>query len=905
MAFWRRLACKLYNFVRPARPEQELDREIASHLTLLQDRFSQEGMSSDEAFWAAKRVYGGIEQAKELHRDERSLVWLEQVRQDLRYALRQFRRSPGFTLVVTLSLACGIGANTAIFTAIDALLLQSLPVRDAQDLVQLDSANQGNVNTLRGFSYPGFEILRKASTPVLSGVFAYTSADTSSSIYPALATSNVVYRGNAAIGKGMLGSAEMYTVLGVQPAIGRLFVAGDARTEGGSPVAVLGYSYWQTRFGGDRSIIGKTIVVNRVPLTVIGITPREFRGVELGYSPDFTVPVSMAAALKLESIENGSAWWLSVLGRKKPGVGNRRIEVTLQPAFRLAVNDLVQSTPATMTRDIQRMVSGLVLKVRPANQGAFAVTREDLRRSLSYLMAMFVLLLGIACVNIANLILARTASRQTEIRVRLSLGASSARVFRQLLTETLAIALIGGVLALPFAWYGGPALLSAFADESVAASLNLNPDWRVFMFTFSAAALCGICLGFVPVFQIAKARLRQAVNEGRMHRSKTPDALIVTQIALALLLAVGAGLLVRSFQNIRRIHPGFRPDSVLVFTVTHSSLGYSGSREQQFYHHATERLERLPGVLSVSFARSAPGSSDMGTFVRVSGKRPQLNGEPVSANIVGSKYFETVGIDLLLGRSFNIYDAPNAPSVVIVNEAFVHRYFGNGNPIGRTFTMLGNPKKPIEIVGVVGDVKEHGLLAAAPLMMYLPYRQSPGGDITFFLRTSGDPLRYIPAVHRVFKRLDPLVPLSGIGTLSLQLGGSVSRERVLAELSSITGLLALILASIGLYGVIAYSVSRETKSFGIRMALGAQAGAILLGVFRRVFLLVSSGVGIGLLCVFGLSRYLKSFLYGLTPNDPASIAFAGAILMIVSLAAAYFPARRAAHVDPAIALRDE
>ncbi len=905
MAFWRRLACKVNNFLRPDRAERELDQEINSHLVLLQDEFMRKGMNAEEAFWAAKQKYGGVEQAKELQRDERSVLLLEQLRQDVRYALRQFRRNPGFTFVVAFSLACGIGINAAVFTAINALLLKSLPVQKPQELVQLDSENRENINTLRGFSYPGFETLRKASDPVLSGMFAYTSADTSSSIYPALALSSVVYQGNVATAKGMLASAEIYTVLGVKPALGRLFIADDDRVEGGSPVIVLSYSYWQASFGGDPGIIGKTIIVNRVPLTVIGVTPSEFRGVELGYSPDFTVPVSMADALKLENMRNSSAWWLSVLGRKKPGISNRQVQAALQPAFRVAVADLLRSTPASMAQDIQKMVAGLIFKINLANQGALAATRDDLRRSLVYLMAMVALLLGIACTNIANLILARTTTRQSEIRVRLSVGASRARVFRQLLTETMMLTLCGGVLALPFAYWGGPTLLKAFADESIAASLNLTPDWRVLIFSFSAAVICGLCLAFVPALQIARIRLHNVVNEGRVNRSKLPDALMIAQIAMALVLTVGAGLLVRSFQNIRWISPGFRPNHVLVFALPQSTVGYSGDREQQFFNNLSEQLEQLPGVTSASFARSAPGSTYMATLIQTLGEEPQSQREPVSANIVDRRYFETVGIDMVMGRNFTIQDAAHAQAVAIVDQALVRRYFGRGSPLGKSFTIMGGDKGRIEIVGVVRDAREHGLLAAAPLMIYLPYQQWQGGDITFFVRTAAEPLKLVPAVRRILKQLDPFVPLSGITTLKLELENSVSREHVLAELSSLMGLLALALASIGLYGVLAYAVSRETKSIGIRMALGAETSTILWNVFRRVLLLLSGGIGIGLLCVFGVNRYLKSLLYGLSPNDPTSIGLSTSVLTIVALTAAYLPARKAARIDPATTLRNE
>ena len=818
--------------------------------------------------------------------------------QDVRYALRQFHRNPGFAFVVAFSLACGIGANTAIFSALNALLLKPLPVPDAQQLVQLDSINRDNVNTLHGFSYPGFETLRKASSSVFSGIFAYTSPDTSSSIYSALAASNVIYQGNAALAKGMLASAAMYQVLGVRPAIGRLLTASDDRIEGGSPVVVLSYGYWQSRFGSDPGVIGKSVIINRVPFTVIGVTEPDFHGVELGYAPDFTAPISMAAALQLQSLENGAEWWLAILGRKRPGVPDRQVETTLQPAFHLTVRDLVQSTPGAMAADIQKMVARLVLKVGSASLGASVSTRDVLRRSLAYLMAVVLMLLGIACVNIANLLLARTATRQAEIRVRMSLGASRALIFRQLLTEVALLTFSGAALAFPLALWGGPFLLTAFADASISESLNLNPDWRVLFFSLFAAAVCSLFLGVVPVFQIANTRLGRKL-------SKAPNAFMVSQIALALVMAVGAGLLVHSFQKIRRIDAGFRPKQVLVFHVMPSAAGYSAAREQQLYNDLSERIARWPGVDAVSFARTAPGGTNKGTIVRIPGEPPHSQEQPVSANIVAPGYFATVGIDLLLGRGFNLRDASNSQATAVVNQAFVRRYFSDRNPVGRKFTLLGDDKTPIEIVGVVREVKEHGLLEHAPVMAYLPYRPGSGGDMAFLVRTRNEPLSLTPLVRRELKHLDPNVPLSGVSTLEIQLDESISREHVLATLSSIMALLALMLAGIGLYGVIAYSVSCETKSIGIRMALGAAAGAILWNVLRRVLLVVASGIGLGLICVLGFSRYLRSLLYELSPDDPASIGVSAALLILVSLLAAYFPARRAARVDPLIALRED
>ncbi len=898
MARLRQWVRKVIDSVRPSGPEDEMQREVASHLRLLQDEFVLKGMNEDEAWWAAKRAYGTPELAKELHRDARAFIWLEQLRQDLRYMLRQSRLSPAFTLVAVLSLAFGIGANTSIFSVIDSLLLRSLPVHDADQLIQVDSVNRKNVQTLRGFSYPGYQLMKAASGRVLTGLFAYGSTDTSSSIYSALAKSNVVYAGNAAIAKGMLVSAEMYSVLGVRPAAGRLLVASDDLVKGGSPVVVLAYSYWQERFGGDARIVGKTLVVNRVPLTVVGVTPSEFRGVELDYAPDFTVPLSMADALKLESLENHNAWWLSVLGRKKSGVNNSEVEAALRPAFRHVIADLLQATPIEMLSEIRGLVSGLALKITPARQGASAAVRAELARSFGYLMAMVIVLLCIACVNIANLVLARTAHRDREIRLRLAVGASKARVVRQLVTETLALAFIGGILAMPCAWFG-PALLRMFSSHSVVASIDFRPDWRVFGFAFTVAVICGVFLGVVPLMQITERRL------SRSQGSKASDLLMVPQIALALMLAVGAGLLVRSFQNIRHVDPGFRPDGVLAFVVTHSSLRYTGAGELQFYNDLNTQLAHLPGALSVSFAKSEPGSSEVGTFVRISGEPPPRQNEPVSANIVGSGYFRTVGIDLMTGRDFDAHNFVAEGQVGVVNESFARRYFKMHTPIGKSFSLLGDNKNTIRIVGVVKDVKEHGLLQPAPMMIYLPYRQGASGDLTFFVRTQGDPFALLPAVRQVLKRLDPTLPLSDVKTLVFALQNSVSREQVLAQLSSLMGLTALALASVGLYGVIAYRVSRETKAIAIRMALGAKSTAILWSVFRRVLVILGGGVGLGLIGVFSLGPLLESLLFGLSPNDPVIIGLAAGTLVLAAIVAAYVPARRAASVDPAIALRYE
>lgn len=901
MARWRRWISRLVNFLRPDEAESHMQREMDSHLRLSQDEFIRQGISENDALWAAKRAYGPAEQVKELHRDERSFLWLEQLRQDLRHALRQFRVQSAFTVVTILSLAFGIGANTGMFSVMNVLLMKSLPVPKADQLVQLDSVNRKNEQTLRGFSYPGFRIMKAASGRVLSGVFAYSSTDTSSSIYSSLAKSNVIYKGNAEIAKGMLASGEMYSVLGVQPFLGRLFVAGDDRVKAGSPVVVLAYGYWRARFGGDRGVIGKTLVVNRVPLTVIGVTPKQFRGVELDYSPDFTVPVSMADALKLESLDNRNAWWLSVLGRKKPDLTNGQVEAALQPAFRESVEDLIEATPADLTREIRGLTDGLVFKISPASQGAVSAVRDELGRSFALLMTTVALLLGIACVNVANLLLARTAAREREIRLRMSVGASRFRVSRQLMTEMLALAFTGGLLALPCAWFGAPLLLRMFAADSTIASLDAGPDWRVFLFAFAIALMCGICLGLVPLIQI---------REKRSSRSKIggiPDGLMVAQIALALMLAAGAGLLVRSFQKIRHVDPGFRPDGVLAFGVTRSSLGYTGQRERGFYTQMKDELASLPGVISVSFARSEPGSSDLGTFVRIAGEPPSRQNEPISANVVDAGYFRTVGIDLLAGRDFDAHDVTGAQRVVIVNESFARRYFGHRFPLGLAFNIMGD-ENAMHIVGVVKDAKEHGLLQPAPMMIYLPYQQGPGayGDqLTFFIRSAGDPLATLPAVRATLRRLNPLLPLSDVRTLRLALQSSVRREQVLAQISTLMGLTALALASLGVYGVIAYRVSCETKAVGIRMALGAKRSSILWLVMHRVMVLLTVGVGLGLIAVFSCAHLVSGILFGVSPNDPVSMLTASAALIFVALASAYFPARRAAGVDPAITLRHE
>ncbi len=842
---------------------------------------------------------------------------------DLRYAARMIRKTPGASAIAVLSLALGIGANTAIFSLVDTMLLKLLPVRSPQELYALAGVD-GTRNSM-SWNFPDYRAMRDGNS-VFTGL-ALTSNGLSglgmqTPQHPAGAPTELV--------QGMVVSGNFFQVLGVEPAIGRLFNGEEDRAPSAAPYIVLNYDYWQSRFGGDPAILGQALRLNGFPMTVIGVTRRGFRSTDVSIGPDLYFPYMMRGEvlnMPYTRWNNRNNFWFQIVGRLRPGASIQKAETELS-AFTKAQEEENRKTAAD-----QRFVNkGLAIKLLPAARG-YSYTRNRLETPLLIVMVVVGLVLLIACANVANLMLARGASRQREIAVRLAVGASRRRLTAQLLTESLLLAVVGGVAGLAFAYVGVQALLE-FLPQSVytKSTLVVAPDWRLFGFTAGVSLLTGILFGLVPAVQSTRPSLTLALKEGTpgagSSRFGLRNALVVVQVALSLLLVIGAGLFARSVGQLRSITPGFRSDHTTVVNVDPTRSGYKPPRTRDFYQRLLESTARTPGVLSASLANITPlAGSRWNDDVVVEGHtwKPDDKVRYTDMNAVGPRFFETMGIPLLDGREFRDEDSPSttdpnppqpgpraerpdpAPRVVIVNQSFAKRWFPNRSAVGGRLCLLEkyDPSKAYEIVGVVGDVHYFGLREKTEAMVYLPvWKANPGGR-SLVIRTSDNAPGVVDAVRRHVASLDPTIPVTAAWTVEQYVDNNIQIDRLLATLSGFFGLLALLLAAVGLYGVISYSVTRRTREIGVRMALGAERVSVLWLVARYAGGLVLTGAAIGIPAALALSKFVKSFLFGIGAQDAAAIVGATVTLVAAAALAAYVPARRATSVDPIVALRHE
>ncbi|HLY59897.1 MAG TPA: ABC transporter permease [Terriglobia bacterium] len=865
-----------------------------------------------------------------------SSIW-----QDIRHGLRMLGRNPGFTAVVVLSLALGIGANTAIFSLIDAVMLKMLPVEQPEHLVLLTWASQsprgtvpwflhslsGNSDqddsgrfTSTAFSYAIFEDIRLQNR-VFSSVLAIADAD----------RLNVSVGGQAGIAHGQLVSGDYFSTLGVHAAIGRTITPTDD-TEGASPTAMISYSYWNRRFGRDPLAVGKAIAVNGVPFTLVGVTAPEFYGVEPGTSIDIWIPLhtqpkidpgwtAYATPGEVSKFTARDDWWVLIMGRLKPGVSD--------PQARAALNRVVQWSVAGIQPPPQHSLDLASeppqVELSAASKGLDSLRRE-FSEPLSILMAVVGLVLLIACANVANLSLARATSRRKEIALRLALGAGRQRLIRQLLTESVMLAFMGGALGVILAYWAGGVLLSFMSGGRNPVILQLSPDLRVLGFTATVSVLTGILFGLAPALSGTRVDLTPALKEGGTRiggaggrtlglSKELGKALVVVQVALSLLLLIGAGLFVRTLTNLESENIGFDRSNLLLFSIDPTQDGYKGARLTTFYDELRRRIDAIPGVRSASLSRhtfinggvTIDGISIQG-YTPKAGESNTNASVSLHVNSVGPEFFETFGIPLVLGRTIGDRDTPGAPKVAVANSAFARKYLENASPIGRRFG-FGDQKSSsdIVIVGVVGDARYGQLRNEAPPTIYIPYAQNVQelADMNFEVRTVGDPSQWIGAIRQTVQELDRNLPLFDVKTQTEQIEQATFQERLFARLSSFFGLLALTLACVGLYGIMSYSVARRTNEIGIRMALGAQRRQILRLILSSALRLLAIGMALGLLAAWWASRLVSGMLYGLAPTDPSTIAAAVVVLATVALAASFLPARRATKVDPMVALRYE
>jgi predicted permease len=824
------------------------------------------------------------------------------MRKDLRYAVRTLRQTPVLTGVAVLSLALGIGANTAIFSLFHQALLRLLPVRDPQRLVVLHVDEHFNGwatadNRESVWSYPMYRDFVERS-PVFDGIAGRASAPVS------IADGQGTERARAEIVTG-----AFFPVLGVQALFGRTILPEDDGAPGAHPVCVLSYGYWQTRFGGRRDVLNRKIAMNGHPMQIIGVLPPGYHGVVAGNSADVYVP----AAMKRETtptwygLDDYEVMWLSLFARLKPGVSIRQAEAAMQPVWRTILEDARTRAGRMRSRRAEQELMAMKLTLRPAGQGInhFVSTWQ---KPLTVLMAIVGLVLLIACANVANLLVTRAAGRQKEMAVRLAIGASRGALARQLLIEGLVLAVAGGALGIVIARATVASLLKLLPEGATGGWITAQLDSTMLLFAAGLAAVTGLLFGLAPAIQASRAEVAAALKNQAASvlsgagQTSFRRALVVAQVALSLVLLAGAGLFATSLRHLMRVDPGFRTEGVLMFAVDPASNGYSKERGDAFFRELSEHIRRLPGVEAVGAANPAPFTgSNRGGSITVEGYTPR-DDETVGASQheIAPGFFEALSIPILAGRSFEERDVNGGPKTVVVNQAFVDRYLARINPLGRHIAFSGGRVTPdYEIVGVAANIKHEGLRENAQPTIYFPYSRAERLDaLWFFVAAKRGAAELGPDIRRIVRELDPNLPVWAMEPLARQVAESAYSDRLLAVLSTAFAALATLLAAIGLYGVIAYTVARRTSEIGVRMTIGAAPGAVLWLVLRDVVMLASIGLASGLGAALACARLVQSQLYGLKAADPAVLGGAVVVLGAVALAAGYIPARRAAAIDP-------
>ena len=833
---------------------------------------------------------------------------METLLQDIRYGLRMLRKSPAFTLVAVITLALGIGANTAIFTLVNAILLKMLPVKDPSQLVVVGNPEHVHDRwvgspAVEFFSVPLYRDLDNRSSEVFTGMLA------SGEVHRIRVQGH--YGEITSNATGVLASGNYFSVLGVNALFGRVF--NEEGAKGSNPVAVLSYGFWTGKFGGNQEVIGQELLLNGHTYTVIGVAPPGFFGDTVGDAQDFWVPLSMQEQLIAGRswLGNYSASWLHLIGRLRPGVSVNRAKAALNVTFQQLVNGPVGARFSRSDREELRQAK---IEVSAGGRG-LSELRGNFFEPLMLLSAMVGLVLLMACVNVANLLLARAAARAREFAVRAAIGAAPGRLFRQLLTESIVLAFAGGLLGLLVAHWATRALLSLSGNDQLEAS----PDLRVLAFTAATCLLTGILFGVIPAWRSRRVAVAPTLKSGGQSGESAPGAfwswgkaLVAVQVAISLLVLFAAGLLSRSLRNLRNIDLGYSHEHILLVNADPVAAGYDVPRIAGFANHMIAQFSSLPGVHAASYSKNGLFSgAETDLSIAVEGFAPKSEGDrEAAADYVGPGYFAAVGIPILLGRDIGPQDTQASFRVAVINQSMAKFYFGNVTPIGRTLTVTvddpNNSKWTLEIVGVSQDVRDHELKGMIPRRFYMPYTQSaPLAGVNFEIRTAGDPVVVAENVRKEIKAFDQSVLVYTTRSLDQQLDRSISNEILIARLSGFFGILALTLACVGLYGIMSYNVSGRTKEIGVRMALGAQRSAMLWLVLRQAGMLVLIGVVIGIPLALVGSYFLSAMLFGLKATDPLSMVIAVLVLAAVALLAGLIPARRATKVDPMVALRYE
>ncbi len=916
--------------------EQDLDDEIAAHIELQSEDLQRQGMSAEEARYAALKKFGGVDQIKETYRDRRSFPGFETLLRDLSYGLRMLRRSPGITLVAILSLALGIGANTALFSVVDATLIKTLPVDQPNQLALFEwqsgrafrtggMSGTSNVPKPPGmramslFRYEVFARMRQQRSTVsespLSDLFAFAPI---SDITAMVGDQPEVIDAQAV-------SGGYYAGLRVQPVLGRAITEEDDKP-GAAPVVVLSHQFWQERFGADLHIVGRQLKLNKQSFTIIGVTSAAFTGtLQVDYHPAVTIPLALEPLVMGKDSRLG-LWWLNLMGRLNPGATYGQAQQSLDGVFQATALELMpppHKENQTASIDPQEYPH---LIVESGSRGMLD-HRRAFAPSIYGLFVIVALVLLIACANLANLLLARAALRGPEISVRLAVGASRWRLLRQLLTESLLLAMLGGVAGVLFAFWGKHALVALTDKETglLPSGVELSLNWRILLFTLLVSLSTGVLFGLVPTWRATSLDLTSALKQSRRTASGVSQlgkSLIVVQVALSSLLLVGAGLFIRTLYNLQHVDVGFNQENLLVFKLQPRSSGYQDDQLVRFYQQLFSRLDHLPGVRAATFAKVALIANDnwFNDFLLPGEVLATAPEHETMRQMIRENYFTAMEIPFLRGREFTTQDFQHAPAVAIVNQTFQRNYFPNEDILGKHVTFTYD-KRDVEIVGVVADAKYRLQREEIQPILYTPWQQEVKeiGEMSFALRTTNDPTNLASQVRQVVHELDSNLPVTEIGTQTSRAEATVGQERLYARLLSFFGVLALLLASIGLFGMLAYSVSQRTKEIGVRMAFGAQMANILRLVIWEGMKLVLLGLSLAALIGYAVKRLLErqyfgpdtwqhrmsEQLYGVKISDPLTLAIIATALMLVALLACWLPARRAAKVDPLVALRYE
>ncbi len=905
---------RLKYWIESSKRSEILREEMELHLAEKTEELQAKGMTEKQARAEAHRRFGNVE----LKHEESQEIWLtrfwSEFCQDVRYSFRTMAANKVFNILAVLSLALGIGANTTIYSFMESILLRSLPVADPESLVVLNwqsrspqNANKDWVHVVHGvqgifwpgdkgtlvsgiFPYEAFTTLQEEDT-VFSTLFGYFNGQ----------SRNLTIHGQAVNARAEYVTGEYFRGLSLSPVAGRLIDSEDDRP-GTAPVAVISFATSQNRFGGAPNAIGQPILVDNISFTVIGVTPPEFFGVDPSAVPDIYLPLHTNLLLDSTEAARGYSdrnfYWIEMMGRLRPGVSMAQAQAVLAPRF----HQWVATT--AMTDGERANLPALVLNPGASGLGSL---RREYSKPLFVLLAMVGLILVITCTNITNLLLARAAARRREMAVRLSLGAGRFRIVRQLLTESVILASLGGTLGVIFAIWGVQSLTFLFSDGDQNFTLHAELNWKVLGVTAALSVICGLLFGLVPATQSTRQDVMPALKNGRGSgsRNRAQYVLVVAQIAMSFLILGVAGLFVQTLNKLHSVQLGYARENILLFSLNAHQAGYRDPEINTFYTDLRKRLEAIPGVSSATLSQSSfVNAGHAGKTYRGAMRIDTVPIQGARVMVTGSRFLTTMQIPLLAGREIDDRDQPGSPPVAIISERLARTYFGNENPVGRRIAFV-DENRNLEIIGVSANLRNGNLKDENSMTVFISVNQFSPERMTYALHTAGDPLRYVNSVHEIVRVADSRIPVTNVVTQAAEIDRTINRELMFARLCTGFAVLALLTACVGLYGTMSYSVSRQISEIGIRMALGAQQGTVIWMVLRHVLLLVTVGLAISIPVALIGFRLVKSLLFQTQPNDPATLVLAGFVLFSAAILAGYAPARRAASIDPLVALRQE